>query len=104
METDIIAEANRLVPVSVDGKTEYVPMYVLLMRKMMHAGLKEDIRALKMSFDMIQRAQNCRELTRRHFYDVLKTVEEIANQAPLDVLETRTPEVINALRKWSRKV
>ena len=100
----VLDEAERLVPVTVDGKTEMISMYVLLIRQMFNRALKEGPKQIEKALERIERAQSHHEADYRWFFEELKKAEAIVNLPPLALLETKTPETIAEWRKWSRKI
>jgi hypothetical protein len=101
---DVLSEANKEVQVTADGKSENVSMHNLLIRALIHKGVKGDTKAAKMALEAIHRAQSGRELKEWQFFKDLEKVERIANQPPISVLEDKTPVMLPTWRKWSRKV
>ena len=104
LDMDILAEANKLVSISVDGKIERISMYALMLRQLMIKGGKGNTKAAAIALQRLDRAQSAREMKHHHLYRALEAVERAANQPPLSILEAKSPEMLNIVRTWSRKV
>ena len=75
LSREILQEAYRLVPVQMNGKTEYVPMYVLMIQQLFLRAAKGNEKAFKIAHDLVDRTQSWQESKNRKFYELLESTE-----------------------------
>jgi hypothetical protein len=103
LATDIVLEANAEVPVTKDGKVEFIPMHRLIMRRLFIQAAKGDLQAQKMALEYISRAQSYREAKDWKLHQELEQIEMMFEKDSEMFSERAARRGRNKWRKKSRK-
>ena len=102
LDLDILREANMLVPIKVNGKTEFITKHQLLHRQLVARAINGDMKAYKLVLDQHSEAQSSHERRNMATFAYLEQCELEAEHPPLSLSKEEFQETINVWRKHSR--
>jgi hypothetical protein len=100
--SDILEEANRMVAVRQNGKTEFITMEQAMIRQLLIRGCTNN-RAAKLARDMIDKAQSGYESRNEKFFQELEWFEANHDTSISIGGEDRAIEIRNEMRRKSKK-
>jgi hypothetical protein len=103
LDLDMLKEANRLVEIQVNGKTELITMSQLLNRQLLARAAKGDMKAFKLAFEKLDEAQSGHEYRNRVTFAYLEECELEAECPPMGLSKEEFQKDINVWRKRSRR-
>jgi hypothetical protein len=103
-DQDTLLEANTLVSVRKNGKTELVPMERLIKRQLFTKAANGDLKAIKMAIPEIHRSQSSHQNRNSRLFRELDQIEDQFEEACEIFDETSAKENRNEWRKKTTKI
>jgi hypothetical protein len=100
---DVLREANRLIPIQVHGKAEFITVRQLIYRNLLSLAAKGDAKAAKIALEKIDRAQLDHENRNHATFSFLEICELQADNPPMGLSKEEFQEDINEWRRRSRR-